>query len=202
MDRKSTRLLISNALETQYGVRETLFKSTKVQEVYACSGDRKSNRRHQIYPLHHGLTFASDGVLNPSGVRFGSAEIYAVTDRFDELEDSICVGQRRKDDSDEQVLLFVKPTPGHLFSTELASRIKAAIKEKYSAKHVPKYIFEVADIPYTVNGKKCEINVKQIVSGVKTAVSGTVANPESLRNFEPYVDLRKDGTLGSREQKL
>lgn len=135
-------------------------------------------------------------------MRFGSAEIYTITERFGEIEDSICVGQRRKADSDEQVLLFVKMKPGHLFSHALQTRIKAAIKNTYSARHVPKYIFEVTGIPYTVNGKKCEINVKQIVSGVKTSVSGTVANPDSLRNFEPYVNLRSDGTLAGPKQKL
>ncbi|KAH7131834.1 acetoacetyl-synthase [Dendryphion nanum] len=144
----------------------------------------------------------SDGVLNPSGVRFGSAEIYAVTDRFDELEDSICVGQRRKGDLDERVLLFIRLKSNQKFTPDLVSRIKRAIREKYSAKHVPQFIFAVAAIPYTMNGKKCELNVKQIVSGVAAQVSGTVANPESLKGFEPYVRLRKDGTLGPRGQKL
>ncbi|TVY88315.1 Acetoacetyl-CoA synthetase, partial [Lachnellula willkommii] len=107
----------------------------------------------------------SDGVLNPSGVRFGSSEIYAVTEAFPEIEDSICVGQRRKSDVDERVLLFVKMKTGQVFTADLATRINLAIRQRYSSRHVPKYVFEVADIPYTVNGKKCEINIKQIVSG-------------------------------------
>jgi len=131
----------------------------------------------------------SDGVLNPSGVRFGSAEIYAVTEAFPEIEDSICVGQRRSNDTDERVLLFVKMKRGHKYTTNLATNLKAAAQAKYSTRHVPSYIFEVADIPYTVNGKKCEINVKQIVSGQKTAVSGTVANPESLKLYEQFLHL-------------
>ncbi|KAF2806024.1 acetoacetyl-synthase [Mytilinidion resinicola] len=145
----------------------------------------------------------SDGVLNPSGVRFGSAEIYAVTEMFSEIEDSICVGQRRKIDADERVLLFVKMKPGQAFGEELVTRIKQAIRQKYSTRHVPKFVFEVADIPHTVNGKKCEINVKNIVSGRTVAVSGTVANPRSLDEYQEYVKLPVEGEkLVSRTSKL
>ena len=131
----------------------------------------------------------SDGVLNPSGVRFGSAEIYAVTETFTNIQDSLCIGQRRDIDEDERVLLFVKMNEGYCFSGDLERKLKTAIKKRYSARHVPKFIFEVADIPYTINGKKCEINVKHIVSGRDTAVSGTVANPESLELYRTFQGL-------------
>ncbi|KAL2674289.1 hypothetical protein Neosp_012740 [[Neocosmospora] mangrovei] len=134
----------------------------------------------------------SDGVLNPSGVRFGSAEIYAVTDTFPEITESLCVGQKRVADADERVLLFLKMRPGSPYTKELEGRIKAAIKSKYSHRHVPQFIFPVADIPYTMNGKKCEINVKHIVSGRQVAVSGTVANPDSLKLYEQFKDLPLD----------
>lgn len=152
-------------------------------------------RSYEIIPSTGTLneTFAdswlSDGVLNPSGVRFGSAEIYAVTETFPDILDAICVGQRRQSDHDEKVLLFVKMKPLHQLSSKLAASIKDSIKERYSVRHVPAYIFQVMDIPYTVNGKKCEINVKQIVSGMSTHVSGTVANPECLREYEQYLHL-------------
>ncbi|KAF7557422.1 hypothetical protein G7Z17_g639 [Cylindrodendrum hubeiense] len=93
-----------------------------------------------------------DGVLNPSGVRFGSAEIYAVVDTFPHIADSICVGQKRDSDADERVLLFVKMKSGSKYTDELGGKLKTAIKERHTARHVPKFIFEVADIPYTVNG--------------------------------------------------
>ncbi|TVY36534.1 Acetoacetyl-CoA synthetase [Lachnellula subtilissima] len=131
----------------------------------------------------------SDGVLNPSGVRFGSSEIYAVTEEFPEVEDSICVGQRRMSDIDERFLLFVKMKTSEAFTADLATRLKLAIRKRYSSRHVPKHVFEVADIPYTVNGKKCEINVKQIVSGQVGAVSGTVSNPSSLDLYRKYANL-------------
>ncbi|KAM6521754.1 hypothetical protein FALCPG4_011460 [Fusarium falciforme] len=145
----------------------------------------------------------SDGVLNPSGVRFGSAEIYAVTETMPDIADSICVGQKRHSDSDERVLLFVKMKPGASLTPATVSRIKNAIQDRYSPRHVPKFVFAVQDIPYTVNGKKCEINVKHIVSGRKAAVSGTIANPLSLRLYEKYQHLpTEDGVPSARATKL
>lgn len=91
---------------------------------------------------------SSDGVLNPSGVRFGSAEIYTVMEQFsNELDDSLCVGQRRPEDKDERVLLFLKMRPGQKFNDALVNRIKEAIRKALSARHVPAYIFEIQDIP-------------------------------------------------------
>ncbi|GAB7352396.1 hypothetical protein MBLNU459_g2826t2 [Dothideomycetes sp. NU459] len=135
----------------------------------------------------------SDGVLNPSGVRFGSAEIYAITETVHEIADSICVGQKRAYDADERVLLFVKMKQGTTLTPEIELRLKKGIKDKYSSRHVPSYIFEVDDIPYTVNGKKCEINIKNIVSGRNTAVSGTIANPHVLKLYEQYQKLPRIG---------
>lgn len=90
----------------------------------------------------------SDGVLNPSGVRFGSGEVYAVLERFKrEIDDSLCVGQRRQHDKDETVLLFLKMRPGRSFTPNLDHRIRIAIKTALSARHVPKYIFETEKIP-------------------------------------------------------
>jgi acetoacetyl-CoA synthetase len=92
----------------------------------------------------------SDGVLNPSGVRFGSGEIYAVLERSEfaaRIDDAICVGQRRPQDKDERVLLFIKMRAGHKLDQPFEQVIRAAIKEALSARHVPAHIFEVKDIP-------------------------------------------------------
>ncbi|KAI0339857.1 acetoacetate-CoA ligase [Trametopsis cervina] len=143
----------------------------------------------------------SDGVLNPSGVRFGSAEIYAVLDQFrDQFDDTLCVGQRRPQDKDERVLLFCKMRPNVKFTDELVQRVKTAIRRALSARHVPAYVFEVADIPYTVNNKKIEIAVKQIVSGYQLKPSGTVANPESLKLYYKYHNLEQ--LLGGAKARL
>lgn len=91
----------------------------------------------------------ADGVLNPSGVRFGSAEVYTVIEsKFkDEIDDTICVGQRRKGDVDETVLLFVKVREGKKFDKDLVMRIKQAIAEGLSRRHVPRFVFETKEIP-------------------------------------------------------
>ncbi|KAF8199906.1 acetoacetate-CoA ligase [Mycena galopus ATCC 62051] len=132
----------------------------------------------------------SDGVLNPSGVRFGAAEIYSVLEDFSAtIADVLCVGQRRPQDDDERVLLFLKMKEGHVLDDRFVWCLKNAIRTNLSARHVPAYVFAVDDIPYTSNGKRIEIAVKQIVSGVDTKPSGAVANPESLKLYYKYRDL-------------
>ena len=89
----------------------------------------------------------SDGVLNPSGVRFGSAEIYAVLDQFrDEFDDTLCVGQRRPEDRDERVLLFCKMRPGVELTAALVQRVMSAIRQALSARHVPSYVLRYVHI--------------------------------------------------------
>jgi acetoacetyl-CoA synthetase len=103
-----------------------------------------------IHPVTKNLVFLgrADGVLNPSGVRFGSAEIYGVIENaFPAIADSICVGQRRPGDSDESVMLFLMMKPGEKFTIKLVNEVKAAIRKELSARHVPKYVFETPDIP-------------------------------------------------------
>lgn len=106
-----------------------------------------------IHPTTKNLLFLgrADGVLNPSGVRFGSAEIYGVLEHaFPMLADSICVGQRRPQDADESVMLFCLMRPGEKFTQRLVTDIKAAIRKELSARHVPKYIFETPEIPVSL----------------------------------------------------
>ncbi|KAJ6625755.1 hypothetical protein B0H10DRAFT_2174015 [Mycena sp. CBHHK59/15] len=144
----------------------------------------------------------SDGVLNPSGVRFGSGEIYTVLEQFSSaIDDSLCVGQRRPQDKDERVLLFLKMRAGHKLDDRLVAKIKAAIRAALSARHVPSFILEIADIPYTVNGKRIEIAVKQIVSGSDLKPSGTVANPASLQLYYKYRDLESTTPVESQAVK-
>ncbi|CAO2647179.1 Nn.00g081010.m01.CDS01 [Neocucurbitaria sp. VM-36] len=143
----------------------------------------------QIHPTTGQIFFLgrADGVLNPSGVRFGSSDIYSVIETyFPEIADSICVGQRRPQDNDESVMLFLKMNTGHEFTESLIERVKSKISEQRSRRHVPRYVFQTWDIPCTVNLKKVELPVKQIVSGKKIKPSGTLANPESLKYYEQF----------------
>ncbi|KAF5027287.1 hypothetical protein F66182_630 [Fusarium sp. NRRL 66182] len=137
----------------------------------------------------------SDGVLNPSGVRFGSADIYAVleTSFGKEVAESLCVGQRRPQDNDESVVLFLLMKKGVEFDAKLAQRIRESIAKELTKRHVPKYIFEVPDIPVTVNGKKVELPVKQIISGNNIKASGTLLNPQSLEFFYQFQKIEEVG---------
>ena len=124
----------------------------------------------------------SDGTLKPAGVRFGSAELYNIVEKYHqgEVEDALAVGQRRPQDTDERVILFVKMVAGKEFSEELVVRIKGEIRKELSARHVPMFILETKEIPYTVNGKKVEVAVKKIVSGQRVEPSASLSNPDSL----------------------
>lgn len=101
----------------------------------------------------------ADGVLNPSGVRFGSSEIYSVieSDFSDSVADSICVGQRRPQDEDESVMLFLSMKPGKALTPKLVQQVKAAIRKEHSPRHVPRYVFETPEIPvsFETNSFQC-----------------------------------------------
>ena len=146
----------------------------------------------------------SDGVLNPSGIRFGSGEIYAVVEgpQFtSEVADTLCVGRRRLQDRDEVVFLFVVMAHGRNFTNDLESRLRNAIRQALSPRHVPRFIIPVDEIPVTINGKKVEMAVKQLISGKDIKVSSTVANPDCLLGLKRFVDY--NGTdVRERESKL
>ncbi|TFK55716.1 acetoacetyl-CoA synthetase [Heliocybe sulcata] len=139
----------------------------------------------------------SDGVLNPGGVRFGSAELYDVLDMCfsgsataasETIIDYLAVGQALDGGADERVILFVKLMDGERMSADLEKRIKSEIRARRTARHVPARIIQVTDIPYTLNGKRVEVPVKKIINGA--AVSSI--NPATLRNpecLDEYVRL-------------
>lgn len=126
---------------------------------------------------------------DPSGVRFGSSEIYSIIESppfTTHLSTTLCIGRRRPQDTDEAVFLFVVPLPNHSLTPQLRAQIKAAVRKNLSPRHVPKFVFEVPEIPVTINGKKVEVAVREIVSGREVEVSATVANPGCLRAFERF----------------
>jgi acetoacetyl-CoA synthetase len=142
-------------------------------------------------------SYNSDGTLNPSGIRFGSAEIYSIVESpvFNNLiADTLCVGRKRPSDRDETVFLFVKMRPGCQLTDELRKDIGVAIRTSLSPRHVPRFIIQIEEIPVTINGKKVEIAVKKIISGQDVKVSSTVANPESLKHYQMYRDYEQTRT--------
>jgi acetoacetyl-CoA synthetase len=111
----------------------------------------------------------SDGVLNPSGIRFGSSEIYTVIEsRFAaHVADSLCVGQRRPGDPDERVMLFLLMREGHELTRDLEARIKSVIARELSKRHVPRYIFETPEIPVCCH-LPCSLSQSQLECVVKS----------------------------------
>jgi acetoacetyl-CoA synthetase len=153
--------------------------------------------RHGDYITIHsdtgGITFLgrSDSVLKPSGVRIGTAEIYTVVEKLPEIADSVVVGQDWK--GDQRIILFVKLAPGKTLTEDLKSRIRKALRENASPRHVPALILETPGVPYTFNMKKVESAVWNIINGKPVANRDAITNPESLDYFEQILpDLRKD----------
>lgn len=132
----------------------------------------------------------SDGVLNPAGVRFGSAEIYNVLLKHfaGQVHDGLCIGRKREGEMDETVCLFVKMEEGKSLSDELVKEIKMKVRSELSARHVPGVVDECPDIPVTVNGKKVEGAVKQIISGSKVKTSASVANAGCLDFYKQWAE--------------
>ncbi|KAK4241916.1 acetoacetyl-CoA synthetase [Achaetomium macrosporum] len=140
----------------------------------------------------------SDGVLKPAGVRFGSAEIYNVLTRFfaAEVADAVCVGRRREADRDETVCLFVVMVEGKVFDDALRKRIAEVIRRELSPRHVPGVIEEAkGGVPKTGNGKKIEVAVKQILSGMQVKTNASVANPEALDWFREWARRANEAVL-------
>jgi len=153
--------------------------------------------RHGDYIMIHsdtkGITFfgRSDAVLKPSGVRIGTAEIYNQVDKLDEVADSLAIGQEWK--GDQRVLLFVKLTEGHGLTEDLRNKIRKTLRENASPRHVPAMIIEVPDIPYTLNMKKVETAVTNIIHGRPVLNRDALINPESLDYYASLLsELQKE----------
>lgn len=144
--------------------------------------------RHGDWVLVHGdtggITFLgrSDFTLKPSGVRIGPAEIYNVVERFSEIADSMVVGQDWK--GDQRIILFVKLALGFQLTEDLKNRIKGALREEASPRHVPALVIEAPDIPYTFNMKKVESSVSNLLNGRPVTNRDALVNPESLDFYE------------------
>jgi acetoacetyl-CoA synthetase len=133
----------------------------------------------------------SDATLNPGGVRIGTAEIYGVVERIDEVEESVAIGQHWPPDNptDTRIVLFVKLRAGYTLDDALEDRIRHEIRRHASPRHVPARIAQVADIPRTKNGKVVELAVKAAVHGMPVAHTDALANPEALDLFRDLHEL-------------
>ncbi len=130
----------------------------------------------------------SDAVLNPGGVRIGTAEIYSQVEVFDEILEAISIGQSWE--GDVRVVLFVKMTPGSTLDDALRAKLRTRIRENASPRHVPARIVEVEDIPRTRSGKITELAVRDVVHGREVKNIEALANPEALEYFRDREELR------------
>jgi acetoacetyl-CoA synthetase len=130
----------------------------------------------------------SDAVLNPGGVRIGTAEIYRQVESLDEVVESIVIGQDWE--GDVRVVLFVKLREGEALDENLINRIKKRIRDNATPRHVPDKVLQVADIPRTKSGKIVELAVRDVVHGRPIKNIEALANPEALEHFRNRPELK------------
>ena len=141
---------------------------------------------------HHGLIIhgRSDAVLNPGGVRIGTAEIYRQVEQIPEVLESIAIGQNWH--NDVRVILFVKLKEGMTLDAALITRIKQQIRANTTPRHVPAKIIQIPDIPRTKSGKIAEIAVRDTIHGQSIKNSEALLNPEILAAYKNIEELTKD----------
>jgi acetoacetyl-CoA synthetase len=127
-------------------------------------------------------------VLNPGGVRIGTAEIYRQVEQVPEVLESIVIGQDWE--RDVRVVLFVRLRDGVALSAEIEKKIKDQIRRNTTSRHVPAKILQVADIPRTKSGKIVELAVRDVVHGRPVKNKEALANPEALDLYKDRPELR------------
>jgi acetoacetyl-CoA synthetase len=130
----------------------------------------------------------SDATLNPGGVRIGTADIYSVVETMNEVADSIVVGQDWE--NDVRVILFVKLVQGVHLTEDLIKKIRTVIRQSTSPRHIPAKVIAVDDIPYTINMKKVELAVKNVIHGKPVLNRDALANPEALDLYKDIAELQ------------
>jgi acetoacetyl-CoA synthetase len=138
---------------------------------------------------HDGIVILgrSDAVLNPGGVRIGTAEIYRQVAKLDPILESLAVGQRWE--NDVRVVLFVRLRPGVTLDATLEKMIRDTIRNNTTPRHVPARIVAVPDIPRTISGKIVELAVRNVIHGRPVSNTDALANPEALEHFRNRPEL-------------
>jgi acetoacetyl-CoA synthetase len=150
-----------------------------------CHGDFAELTSHGGAIIHG----RSDAVLNPGGVRIGTAEIYRVVEGESEVLESLAIGQRW--DGDLRIVLFVRLRDGVVLDDELRERLRRQIRANATPRHVPARIVQVADIPRTRSGKIVELAVADVVHGRPVQNREALANPEALDLFANLSELQE-----------
>ena len=131
----------------------------------------------------------ADAVLNPSGVRIGTAEIYSQVQKVEEVVDCMAVGQ--KWDNDERVILFVVMRDGIALTDDIKKKIKTIIRDNATPRHVPAKIIAVRGIPKTNNGKIVELAVKNVIHGQEVVNKDSIEDPSLLDDFKNIPELQE-----------
>jgi acetoacetyl-CoA synthetase len=126
----------------------------------------------------------SDATLNASGVRIGTAEIYRVVEGFDEVAEALAVGQAW--DGDTRIVLFVTLVPGTVLDDALVERIRRALREQASPRHVPAVLVAAPELPRTRSNKLAELAVADTVNGRPVRDTSALANPAALAWFADW----------------
>ena len=148
-------------------------------------GDYAERTEHDGLIIHG----RSDAVLNPGGVRIGTAEIYRQVERLDEVLEALCIGQDWR--GDVRLVLFLRLREGIALDAELKDRVRAAIRENTTPRHVPARIIQVDDLPRTLSGKLVELAVRDMVHGRAVLNRDALANPECLEQFRDLPELTR-----------
>ncbi|MBI3772918.1 MAG: acetoacetate--CoA ligase [Gammaproteobacteria bacterium] len=149
-------------------------------------GDYAALTKHDGLIVHG----RSDTVLNPGGVRIGTAEIYRQVEKLPEVMESIAIGQEWRDDV--RIILFVKLREDMKLTEELSNRIKATIRSNTTPRHVPAKIIQVTDVPRTISGKIVELAVRNIVHNRPVTNIEALANPKALDLYKNLSELQTD----------
>jgi acetoacetyl-CoA synthetase len=144
-------------------------------------GDLVEKTPHDGFIVHG----RSDSVLNPGGVRIGTAEIYHQVEKLEEIRESLAIGQKWEDDV--RVVLFVVLQEGITLDDDLKDKIRRQIKMGASPRHVPALILEAKDLPRTRNGKLAEVAARQAIEGEEIKNKEALANPEILDDFKGFL---------------
>jgi acetoacetyl-CoA synthetase len=147
-------------------------------------GDYAEQLPHGAMMIHG----RSDAVLNPGGVRIGTAEIYRQVEKVPQVLDSVAIGQQWQDDV--RVVLFVRLREGVELDDALQQQIRQVIRANTTPRHVPAKIVAVTDIPRTISGKIVELAVRNVVHGQKVKNTDALANPEALEQFRDRPELQ------------
>ena len=165
------------------------------------NGKKYKSAYFDVYPniWHHGdyleindfggvkIYGRSDTTLNPGGIRIGTAEIYQTVERFNEVEDSLVISQPWQ--NDERIILFLKMKDRITLTNSLKTRVKKSIRESCTHRYVPAIIIAVEDIPYTINGKKVELAVKQVIQNIEVKNIDSLVNPSILDFYKDILEL-------------